>query len=70
MRVVFDIDDTISFTENRDYANAAPNTPVIQRIVELKQRLPDAQIVLHTSRGMMSCNGDVVYYYTPKEDAK
>ena len=31
-RIVCDIDDTISFCDNRDWKNAKPNPPVIQKL--------------------------------------
>ncbi len=31
-RIVCDIDDTISFCDNRDWQNAKPNLPVIQKL--------------------------------------
>lgn len=59
MRIVFDLDDTICHTENRDYANASPLAGVVDRIKEVRAVLPSASIVIHTSRGMASCDGDV-----------
>lgn len=59
MRFLVDIDDTISFHTNRDYANATPNAKVIDKLRELKSRFPDCTITLFTSRGMASCKGDV-----------
>lgn len=57
MRAVFDLDDTISFHKNRDYPNAIPNLPVIEKI----RKLSDAgwEIVIYTARGQVSCKGDV-----------
>lgn len=59
MRIIFDLDDTICHTENRDYTNAFPIDGVISRIKEVREVFPSASIVIHTSRGMASCNGDV-----------
>jgi len=52
-RFVIDIDDTISFTYNRDFVNSVPNIPVINKINELY----DAgwEIILYTARGAKSC---------------
>lgn len=58
MRVVFDIDDTISRHRNRDYANAEPLSGVIEQMRALRETNKDAVIVLHTARGMNSCGGD------------
>lgn len=59
MKIVFDLDDTICRTENRDYVNSTEISAVVSKISELRRTLPGAQIVVHTSRGMASCNGDV-----------
>ena len=54
---VFDIDDTICNNKNRDYANAIPIKDVITKINYLYDN--GATIKLYTSRGMVSCNGDI-----------
>ncbi|MBO7079505.1 MAG: hypothetical protein J6W64_06825 [Bacilli bacterium] len=54
---VFDIDDTICNNKNRDYANAIPFEEVINKINYLYDN--GATIKLYTSRGMVSCNGDI-----------
>ena len=54
---VFDIDDTICNNKNRDYANAEPIKEVIDKINYLYSN--GARIKLYTSRGMVSCNGDL-----------
>lgn len=54
--IVVDIDDTICYTKNRDYANSVPNEKVIDRINYLHDVLGYV-IVLYTSRGVVSCNG-------------
>lgn len=59
MKIVFDLDDTICRTENRDYTNSSEISAVVSKIRELSETLPDAEIVVHTARGMASCNGDV-----------
>ena len=64
-RVVFDLDETICRHTNRDYANAAPVWPTIERMRQLRERFPECEIVIHTARGMKSCGGDV-----EKADAK
>jgi len=51
---VVDIDDTISFTYNRDFVNSEPNTPVINKINELYDN--GWIIILFTARGAKSCN--------------
>lgn len=54
---VFDIDDTICNNKNRDYENAIPYTEIINKINYLYDN--GATIKLYTSRGMVSCNGDL-----------
>lgn len=54
---VFDIDDTICNNKNRDYENAIPYTEIIDKINYLYDN--GATIKLYTSRGMVSCNGDL-----------
>lgn len=51
--LVIDIDDTISFTYNRDFENSVPNKPVIDRINELYNE--GWKIILFTARGGKSC---------------
>ena len=51
-RIVCDIDDTISFCDDRDWENAKPNLPVIQK---LKSMYDDGwEIYLYTARGSLS----------------
>lgn len=57
MRIVFDLDDTICRTRNRDYANAEPLYGVIEKIRAAKSM--GNYIIIHTARGMLSCNGNV-----------
>lgn len=51
--IVIDIDDTISFTYNRDFENSEPNMCVINRINELYDK--GWTIILFTARGGKSC---------------
>ena len=57
IKLVFDIDDTICNNKNRDYENAIPFKDVIEKINNLHKQ--GAKIILYTSRGMVSCNGDL-----------
>ena len=57
IRLVFDIDDTICNNKNRDYENAIPFKNVINKINKLHKQ--GVKITLYTSRGMVSCNGDL-----------
>lgn len=59
MRIVFDLDDTICRTQNRDYVNSSEISAVVSKMREMRKTLPEAEIVVHTSRGMASCKGDV-----------
>ena len=54
---VFDIDDTICNNKNRDYENAEPFKDIIEKINYLYDN--GAKITLYTSRGMVSCNGNI-----------
>ena len=50
---VIDLDDTICFTENRDFENSKPNQPVIDKINELYDK--GYKIIISTARGAKSC---------------
>lgn len=60
MKFIFDLDDTICRTKNRDYVNSEEITSVVQGIRRIKSTMPNARIVIHTARGMASCEGDAV----------
>lgn len=51
--IVVDIDDTLSFTLNRDWENAKPNQPLIDKLNKLYDDGWDIFIV--TARGNLSC---------------
>ena len=55
-RIVCDLDDTISFTVNRDWENAKADKLVIQKINQFYDKGWD--IVILTARGQLSCGGD------------
>lgn len=57
MRAVFDLDDTISVHKNRDYPNAKPIVPVIEKIRQMKD--DGWEIVIYSARGQVSCKGDL-----------
>ena len=63
---VFDIDDTICNNKNRDYENAEPYKDVIEKINYLYDN--GAKIILYTSRGMVSCNGNLEKIITKNKD--
>ena len=52
--IVMDLDDTICYTENRDFANSKPNVNVINKINELYDK--GWKIIIFTARGGKSCN--------------
>ena len=56
--IVVDVDDTISTHVDRDYANAIPHADVIAKINEMYES--GWKIILHTARGMLSCDNDPV----------
>jgi capsule biosynthesis phosphatase len=55
--IVFDVDDTILTTKNRDYENSQPKMEVIAGMRELKQK--GWTIILNTARGMGRSNGNI-----------
>ena len=57
MRIIFDLDDTVSIHRNRDYANAAPIQATVDRMRELKD--DGCEIYIYSARGQNSCHGDL-----------
>lgn len=57
MRAVFDLDDTICVTENRDYANSKPVDAVVSKIRQLKR--DGWEVIIYSSRGQVSCKGNL-----------
>ena len=55
-RIVIDLDDTISYTINRDFENAKPFLHVIKKINYFYSI--GFEIIIQTARGQLSCNGD------------
>ena len=65
-RLIVDIDDTISFTTDRDWENAKPNLPLISKLNELYDS--GVEIIYQTARGYISFNGnrqEAEKYYRP-----
>jgi len=65
-RIICDIDDTISFTKNRDWENAIPNTILIKKLNSLYDN--GYEIFYVTSRGCLSFKGNrkkAEEYYRP-----
>lgn len=56
-RLIFDLDDTICFTENSEYNNSVPNLPLIEKIKEYK--LEGFEIIISTSRNMRTYEGSI-----------
>ena len=54
---VFDIDDTICYTKKRNYLESKPDNEMIKKVNKLYDE--GNKIILFTSRGMVSCNGNV-----------
>ena len=54
--IVTDLDDTLSYTSNRDWENAKPNLLLIDKL----NSFYDAgyKIIILTARGQISCRGD------------
>ncbi|MGD8779524.1 MAG: HAD hydrolase family protein [Ignavibacteria bacterium] len=59
MRISIDLDGTICEIkkENQSYSDVLPKEGAIEKITQLKQE--GHYIIIHTSRHMKSCNGDV-----------
>lgn len=57
MRIVFDLDDTISVHYNRDFANAVPVMETVEKIRKLKG--DGCEIYIYSARGQNSCKGDL-----------
>lgn len=56
-RLIMDLDNTISFTTQGDYANASPIQEVIDKLHEYKQQ--GFEIVISSSRNMRTYQGNV-----------
>ncbi|MGK3111576.1 capsular biosynthesis protein [Candidatus Pantoea formicae] len=56
-RIIFDLDDTITFTQDGDYKNSEPNLPLISKLRDYKDMGFD--IVISTSRNMRTYQGNV-----------
>lgn len=56
-RLIFDLDDTISFTENSNYKDAKPNLPLIEKMWEYKRK--GFEIIIATSRNMRTYSGSI-----------
>ena len=57
MKIVFDLDDTISVHYNRDFANAVPIKETVEKIRKLKR--DGCEIYIYSARGQNSCQGDL-----------
>lgn len=55
--IVFDVDDTILVTKNRDYENSQPRMEVIRGLRALKEA--GWKVVLHTARGQGRSGGNI-----------
>lgn len=56
-RLVCDLDDTISWTQEGDYRNARPNLPLIEKLRAYQAQ--GFQIVIHTSRNVRTFEGNL-----------
>lgn len=59
MKIMIDLDDTLSFTRCRDWQNSKPIQAAVERVREIQGKIPSVEVWIHTSRGMNSCKGDV-----------
>src|SRR6056300_1327878 len=55
-KVIIDLDDTLCFSKNGDYANAVPNIKPIDKLSDFKKK--GYQIIIYTSRNMNTYNDD------------
>lgn len=56
-KIVIDLDDTISITENGNYSESIPNLQVVEKLREYKSLGYD--IVIHSSRNMRTYNNNI-----------
>ena len=63
--IVFDVDETILTTKNRDYGNSQPIYEIVDKMKILKEN--GWKIVLHTARGMGRSGGDIEKVYKKVE---
>ena len=56
-RLIFDIDDTLCFTQNGDYKNAKPVFAMVEKLREYHRQ--GFTIVLNTSRNMRTYSGNI-----------
>lgn len=56
-RLIFDLDDTISFTQDSNYESATVNLPLVEKIKEYRSL--GFEIVISTSRNVRTYEGNV-----------
>lgn len=56
-RLIVDLDNTLTQGEAKSYADALPNTPLIEKLKEYKRQ--GFEIVISTSRSMRSHSGNI-----------
>ena len=56
-RLIFDLDNTISFTIDSNYIDAKPNLPIIDRMRTYKDN--GFEIIISTSRNMRTYKGSI-----------
>ena len=56
-RLIFDLDDTISFTNDGDYENSIPNLELIDKMREYSDS--GFEIVINTSRNIRTFSGNI-----------
>jgi capsule biosynthesis phosphatase len=56
-RIIIDLDETICFTENGNYAESTPNAALIQKMREYKKL--GFEIAINTSRNMRTYSGNI-----------
>jgi capsule biosynthesis phosphatase len=56
-RLIVDLDDTLSYTENGDYKNSESNSEIINKLIDYKSK--GFEIVIFSSRNMRTFNNNV-----------
>ncbi|MDR2341976.1 MAG: capsular biosynthesis protein [Campylobacteraceae bacterium] len=56
-RIIIDLDETICFTANGNYAESIPNVPIIEKMREYKKL--GFEIVINTSRNMRTYDANI-----------
>ena len=56
-KIIFDLDNTLCFSVGSDYADAAPNYPLIKQLIKYKQQ--GFEIIISTSRNVRTYKSNI-----------